>query len=110
MESGFYILVPRFLVSGTWIRDSLELNAIFQGQEFWIPQLKISQTPESVLPFIGRSGEGEQYLLMDVNNKILRKLHKNLFELTNACFVVFSQPVSFQTKTIITSFGVVAQL
>ena len=48
--------------------------------------------------------------MMDVNNKILQELHKNIFELTNTCFVVFSQPVSFQTKAIITSFGVVAQL
>lgn len=48
--------------------------------------------------------------MMDVNNKILQELHKNIFELTHTCFVVFSQPVSFQTKAIITSFGVVAQL
>lgn len=47
---------------------------------------------------------------MNVKNKILQELHKNLFELTNTCFVVLSQPISFQTKTIITSFGVVAQL
>ena len=47
---------------------------------------------------------------MNVNNKILQELHRKLFELTSTCFVVFSQPVSFQTKTIITSFGVVAQL
>ena len=108
LHTGFRIPCQRNLDS-----ESLELNSGFQGQEFWISRLKISQIPESVLSFMEqffRSGVGEKYLLMDVNYKILQELHKNLFELTNACFVVFSQPVSFQTKTIITSFGVVAQL
>ena len=115
LHTGFRIPCQRNLDS-----ESIELNSGFQGQEFWISQLKISQILEFALPFIerfvafyillGRSGEGEKYLMMDVNNKILQELHKNIFELTNTCFVVFSQPVSFQTKAIITSFGVVAQL
>ena len=56
LDAGVWIVHTGFRIpcQGKLDSGSLELIPGFQGQEFWISQLKISQIPESVLPFMER--------------------------------------------------------